>query len=734
MKPFKQSIFKLTTLSAFIINPVMAADFTIVNGEVNTTPQTLNDNESGRIEVGGQLNTATTAINAIGESNIVNNSGNISVSGGTQYGVNATGINVLINNSGNISTTAIDARAIVSLGNNPTIINSGNIFTTGLGARGIYSNGANSNIYNSGIISTTGDNAHNVVLGALAINSTIINSGNILSTGRGVRALYSIGQNTIIINSGYISSLGDLSIGMQTNQTGTLINRGYITSFGNNAHGIYITGGNANIVNSGQISTTGVASAGLYVLGTSKSIINSGSILTTGSNAQGIFASNANDLIITNSGNISTKLGNAIELLGANNTINNSGSISATGAGTFAIRGNNNSITLNLFRGSTVIGDIDLGNAGGDNDVVNIVGNNVSSTMTFQNTEAVNLLDGASGVVITNGANRVVTTTDSTGESTRGVALANFTGALHNVIGQRIRSDATLTQVKIASLELSPSMMITENKPVSWVQPFGGRLNRDNDGNALAYKHTHSGINFGYEQDFDEVRIGFLGGYARTNTDTDINSFKTKANNFFVGAYSSQKLGSVRLTASLLGGYSQYDNKRLVIDNSFGRQLATSDFNSVFISPSVTMASAFKVSNIVELRPSATLSYSMAWLDGYTEKGTTNSNLKVGSRQAKALSARAQLEGAYSFNKVSEVALRVGVNSRHTDDDQANISLAGNRFNFTNSGDDNVTAGFVGAHLRAITTNQLNVIADLELGSASKENYATGYVSLEYLF
>lgn len=47
---------------------VSAADFTIVNGQVVTTQQTLGNDEQGIIEQGGQINTINTAaINAPGD-------------------------------------------------------------------------------------------------------------------------------------------------------------------------------------------------------------------------------------------------------------------------------------------------------------------------------------------------------------------------------------------------------------------------------------------------------------------------------------------------------------------------------------------------------------------------------------------------------------------------------------------------------------------------------------------
>jgi hypothetical protein len=171
-----------------------------------------------------------------------------------------------------------------------------------------------------------------------------------------------------------------------------------------------------------------------------------------------------------------------------------------------------------------------------------------------------------------------------------------------------------------------------------------------------------------------------------------------------------------------------------VVDGLGARQVATSDFSSVFVSPSVMIASDFSVGKKVELRPSASLNYSVAWLDGYTESGSDTSNLKVDSRKAKVGTSKVQLEGAYFLNEGSEVALRVGAYSRHTDDDQINASIGGNGFNYSTTADENVTGGFVGMHFVAVALNQFNIVADIEVGGADKEDYVNGFIGLEYVF
>jgi len=92
------------------------------------------------------------------------------------------------------------------------------------------------------------------------------------------------------------------------------------------------------------------------------------------------------------------------------------------------------------------------------------------------------------------------------------------------------------------------------------------------------------------------------------------------------------------------------------------------------------------------------------------------------------------LAAAYQLNEASEFEFRVGINSRHTDDDDTRVSIAGSQFKFANVGDHNVTGGFAGAALRLADNNNLSLIADMEFGGNSDENYVAGSVSLEYLF
>ena len=684
------SSMALRPLSAVILlalSPTsFGASFTIKNDETVTTQQTLSDNETGTIETGGELST----------------SGIIAI--------DAPGDNVIINNSGSIITSGDYALGIRSRGNNATISNSGNITTSGDYARVIISGGSNASISNSGNMTTSGDFAF--AIRSVDSDSTINNSGNISTSGDAAYGLLSQGSNATINNSGSITTSGIQAHGINSqDNNATINNSGSITTSGIQAHGILSQDNNATINNSGSITTSGIQAHGILSQGSNATINNSGSITTSGIQAHGIYSQ------------------------GSNATINNSGLISATGPDSLAISGNLSSdrnTTVNLLSGSQIIGGIDLGQNGSDNDTVNIYSGSASANLSILNTENINLF--TPGVVVGGTARAQVITLDPTGESTRGVALAGMTSSIHYVIGQRMAQTTLLKPVQLASLELSPGMYFEEHKPVAWAQVFGGRFDRDAEGSALGYDHNHVGVNFGYEWDISGHRSGLMGGVVRSKTDTQTASFETEADNYYIGAYANRKTHGLNITGSLIAGYGDHENDRLVVDNLNGFETAKSDFDSWFISPGITLGSAFSVDGRLELCPSVSVNYSMAWLDGYRESGTTSSNLSVDDRKAKALTARAQLAAAYQFDEASEFEFRVGLNSRHTDDDDTKVSIAGSQFKFATAGDESVTGGFAGATLRVADNNNLSLVADIEFGGDRDENYAAGSVSLEYVF
>ncbi len=707
--------------------------------------------DNGTITNSGSIAAEVSGISSGGDNNVtITNSGSITAK---SYGISLRGDNNgTITNSGDIITTAGDG--IRSEGSNSNIVNNGSVTAEDYG---ITSDGDNATIANSGSITANydgiysdGDNATITNSGSVSAddgidsggdNATITNSGTVAVEDDGID---SYGDNATIANSGSIAAQTGID---SSGDNGTINNSGGITAI---SRGIYSNGDNATITNSGTILG---GKSGIYSIGDNNTLTNNGNITigNLGLLKYGLYSSGDSNTI-TNSGNItSTSIddfyggGLGITSEGDNATITNSGIITATLSGIWsygdnAVITNSGSITaqsgilgganttLNLLPGSQILGAIRLG--GGVNDTVNIYGGSVSATLTFVGTENINLL--GLGVKSDN----VVVSVDGTAEAARSVTLSNITGAIHGQISQRTAQRAPLETAKDTSSTISPSLYFKQRKPTAWAQPFGGSFDRDAEGGAgaLAYDHDFVGGNLGYEWDLEKARVGLFGGMVHSQTDSKIKSFSTDTEHFYIGGYGSRQLQGFSITTSLLAGYGTHDNERLVFDNLNGKQKAKSDFDSVFISPSLTIATAYKIYSHFELRPSVNLTYSIAWLDGYSESGTTLSNLKVDDREIQAFSSKLQGAAAYILNAHSEIELRVGVNSRNTFDGDTKFSALGGQSKFANIGDENVIGGFVGARLKVANSENLSLIADVQLGGNSNEDYLMGNLSLEYSF
>ena len=366
-------------------------------------------------------------------------------------------------------------------------------------------------------------------------------------------------------------------------------------------------------------------------------------------------------------------------------------------------------------------------------DTVNISGANNSSTLTLTDTEVIRLVNDNGLIVGT-----VATVVDPTGQSISSAVLSNTTLAIHNNVNQRLAHHKPLKPIQVATLELTSGMVFQERAPQIWGSALGAKHSRDLEGIALGYDHDYVGFTGGYEVSFYKARIGLLGGFVRSTVQTTgdafgrLRSIDTDTDSFFVGAYSQYFLGNINLTTTLMVGYEDHDNDRAVVDNLNGFETAQADFSSFFISPSLTLSSAYVLDEYFELRPSATLAYSGGWYEDYAESGTTRSDLVIDDRDVHALTGQLQLAAAYSPFEDNALELRAGAKARYTDDDNIDVSLAGTNFQIPNASDNDVYGGYIGMNLRIAIKEKINLIADVEQGFASgNENHAAVMVRLE---
>ena len=596
-------------------------------------------------------------------------------------------------------------------------------------------------IISGGIIDTSGTNGRRAVSVA-ADNVDVTNNGSI-SCKRSVDCISINGNrtNVTVINNGSITASGTQGDGVAQNNGSNFIfiNNGSISTSGTAGETVINFGDNGSITNNGTLTTTG-AVQNVFTEGDGDQVTNNGIITASANNASAIVVgfnggsgigstiTNNNTIRVTGSGSTGILMVNA-----SGTTINNSGLISAEQSATAAIDGSNNSETLNLLSGSQIIGTIDLDDG---TDTVNISGANNSSTLTLTDTEVIRLVNDNGLIVGT-----VATVVDPTGQSISSAVLSNTTLAIHNNVNQRLAHNKPLKPIQVATSELTSGIVFQEREPQIWGSTLGAKHSRGLEGIALGYDHDYVGFTGGYEVSFYKARIGLLGGFVKTNIKTTgdkfgrLRSIDTDTDSFFAGAYSQYFLGKINLTTTLMAGYEDHNNDRAVVDNLNGFETAQADFGSFFISPSMTLSSAYVLDKYFELRPSATFAYSGGWYEDYAESGTTRSDLVIDDRDVHALTGQLQLAAAYSPFEDNALELRAGAKARYTDDDNIDVSLAGTNFQIPNASDNTVYGGYIGMNLRIAIKEKINLIADVEQGFASgNENHAAVMVRLEGVF
>ncbi len=500
----------------------------------------------------------------------------------------------------------------------------------------------------------------------------------------------------------------------------TIINNDPITT--EDEDGITLTGEGSTVINNATITTTGDFSTGIRAINFNSTVINNGTILTFGEYAHGILVTK-DGTITTNNGTIRVtgEGAHGISLVG-DNTANNSGLISATGDAEYAIFGSTGGDTiLNLLSGSQIIGRIDLRDSN-DNDTVNISGRNNSSTLTIEGAESINLY--VPGIVVGN----VAVTVDPTGQSVKGPVLNSLCTGLHSVIRKRLNHFKPQL-IKLASTRIEPGMLKTPNQPQAWGDMFHSYRKRDHHDLLFAYDHEYNGFTGGFERTYNRLRAGVLGGFSRANVEADSESFRTDSNSYFTGIYGQYDFGRYKLAASLIGGYEDHDNTRMVLDNLSGYENARADFGSLFISPSVSVRADYTVAHRLMLRPMATVVYSAGWYDDYHEHGTTRSNLEIDDRTLQALNSTLQLSAIYMITDWCEFELSGGGTARYTDDGSIDGNFGGSDFRFTATNDDSIYSGQLGAYLNAQVSDQLNLYLNAEFSEASGDETRNFYMA-----
>ncbi len=241
------------------------------------------------------------------------------------------------------------------------------------------------------------------------------------------------------------------------------------------------------------------------------------------------------------------------------------------------------------------------------------------------------------------------------------------------------------------------------------------------------YTQDYLGVLAGYEQDLGSNRVGFVGGIASGELVTDEAGFDMTSQSVFAGLYLNRLSGTANLTGSLIAGVERYDNERQVIDNLAGEETATATIDNSFVSAAMEATGQPIMLGATALHPSAAVTYTASFFEGYTETGTTNANLQVDDRTAQTLTGRWQLATHYVIGAV-DTEFRGGIDGRLSFEDDITISLNDSSIDITPTDSDRFANGFMGIRATFAQSGNLRLMGDVEyqFGQNEEEAVAAG--------
>jgi len=303
----------LLTIVSFLANPALAGNFTVNNGQTNTTAQTLGTGQSGTVNAGGTLNVSSSsiAITVTGNSTIFN--GGTIEQTGTGRAIRSTTVGTVLtitNTAGGLITAVgSDAFQMKATGT-VTINNYGTISTThadiGPGSTGTGNQAINMNIPNT---------SPNLGITNTAYANTVYNFAGGTVSSYEADALRP-GAGGIIYNSGTILSTnaaGNTSssdgIDAQTNNSGIVIVNGASQTLVSGVTSANLIEGARHAITGGTDTDAGHAGSG-YDLPYTMTITNNTGSTIKGDNGSGVNIDGVDGtekVSITNAGTITGK-------------------------------------------------------------------------------------------------------------------------------------------------------------------------------------------------------------------------------------------------------------------------------------------------------------------------------------------------------------------------------------------------------------------------------------------
>ena len=128
-----------------------------------------------------------------------------------------------------------------------------------------------------------------------------------------------------------------------------------------------------------------------------------------------------------------------------------------------------------------------------------------------------------------------------------------------------------------------------------------------------------------------QTRVGFGAGYANSTLDENNASGRTEIDSFQVMTYLHYQPGPWFVQGALTAGVDKYDGSRQIVFTGVNRT-AHADYSGQQYSAMVSTGKHFYFNNQVTVTPHASLQVGQVNVDGYTESGAGDINLRVASQ------------------------------------------------------------------------------------------------------
>ena len=681
MKLIKQ--LKLTSLILLIFlstntQQLFAADATI--STATTLSLTLVDNDDLIVTTPGSITMSTaTAVQNSGDNTTLNNSGTITSSF-----------------AGASSTILLDAsKTMLSLTNSGTISSSASDNT--FGAIHLSATSVLTTLTNTGTITSNQD--------AIVVNGTITTLTNSLTISGGTSPLVGNGENGInISSSGLISNLtnsGEI-IGQRDgiDQLGTitlLTNSGTIraTSF----DGINNDDPGAGEATISTINNSGTIRGNRHGIGQDDGLIttltNTGSII--GDTNAGVYSGASGNIITinNNSGTISGALYGIRNNGGSLTTINNSGTISG---GTNSILNTGTLGTINLNKGSVLIGTI-------------------SSTGNY--TLNMNVGGSKSYFVSTEGAGTITLNDLNNRPVVQGSALAINIGSME-MAGENLYQ-------KTANITDAVDRNVKNNKD-TWVEPYYSESTRDSGGDSSQirqFKNNKQGINAGFKVENSAKPLQVIFNVDQTKNNIDSSEHIINSDGVMIGlvAPSYAKYEGFDVSVKGLVGYANSKTDRKILDNTTttGSRTLTGEYDSYYAVVGSALSKNYNLDKDLNANLTLGVDLTSEFRDSYSE----NLYFKYNSLDLVQLQPRIQSEFIKTTGKDSNVFLTAGVGAREVlsgKTQKYSMNNTGVSFTAPNSGDYYASLA-VGTNMNVAANVNFYTLVSAKMSEKDTETY-----------